>query len=115
MSADIHVSHVLSWESDGHGNVEVSEFVDFVVKCIHQYAMQEVMNEAVTHILARADADIISTAVTVAIAHSEAMREASFVSPKLACRTLLQFTGFEWRGSSTERRHVRQAMFFDGA
>ena len=73
------------------------------------------MNEAVTHILARANADIVSTAVTVAIAHSEAMSEAAFVSKKLACGTLLQFTGFEWRGSSTERRHFFQAVFFDGA
>lgn len=54
------------------------------------------MKEEATHILARADADVVSTAVTVAIAHGEAMREASFVSPKLACRTLLQFTGLEW-------------------
>ena len=54
------------------------------------------MNEEATHILARADADVVCTAVTVAIPHSEAMREASLVSPKLACGTLLQFTGFEW-------------------
>ena len=73
------------------------------------------MNEEVTHILTRADADIISTAVTVAIAHREAMCEASLVSEKLACGTPFQFTGFEWRGSSTERRHVHQAVLFDGA
>lgn len=66
-------------------------------------------------ILARADTNIIRIAMSMAIPHSEAMREAALRAEDLARGAGLEGAGLQGGGSAADGAHVREAVGFEAA